>query len=475
MRPLLALAALLLPCTSMAASISASGYPGGPDSGAATANPAAVHYNPAALAAGEGLQIMVDGYASFVRVDATTTRNDGIDPNTGEAYGIAQARVVVPVALMGVSYRLPDTAPPVLNRMAFGLGVIDAFVGGGDYTAGEPDLEAPWESHQRYAGVSTAIITLHVIPAVGVTVVDGVHVGGGFKYIFDSIDALQTADPLGNEGQSVDGPYMGDTILEGHATGHHFGWNAGVLVDKWRYLQVGASYTDNGDFTAEGEGSLTVPQWLGGGSPDAIITFDMPLPSIVHLWGNSQVTDKLMLGAGWEYQMWGECCGDHEGDLRIGVTSTDGDDLGEDPEDGITGMTVGNEQYSPRRLWNASNFMASAGYQATDRIWFGGKLGYHQNAVPNYAVSATNIDYESVGGMLAGRFQVSEPLTLGVTYAKYFLFDREITNSAWDVRDETDPAYRDEYFSPKNPYKASTNGLYTAKADMVGVRIDLKF
>ncbi len=465
----LAFAALLMPSTATAASIGASGYPGGPDSSAATANVGAIHYNPAAIAATEGVQVMLDGYASFVRVDATATRNDGIDPNTGEPYDVAMARVMVPVGLIGATWKvIPD-------RLALGVGVIDAFVGGGDYTAGEPDLEAPWESHQRYAGVSTAIITLHAIGAVGVTVVDGVHVGGSFKTIIDKVDAIQASDPLGNEGQSVDGPYMGDTVLEIHGSGHHYGWAAGVFVDRWELLQVGASYTHNGVFRAEGEGSVSVPNWLGGGQPDALVTFEMPLPPIVHVWANSQVNDKLKVGAGWEYQMWNQAAGTHEGDIFIGITSTDGDALGEDPEDGITGLTVATEQYSPRRLWNASNFMASVGYQATDEIWLGGKAGYHQNAVPDYAVSATNIDSESVGGQLAFRYQVAEPLVVGISYAKYFLFDREITNSAWDVRDEEATAYRDEYFSPKNPYKASGNGLYTAKADMVGMRVDMKF
>jgi long-subunit fatty acid transport protein len=268
---------------------------------------------------------------------------------------------------------------------------------------------------------------------------------------------------------------MGDTVLEIHGTGHHFGWNAGLFVDRWKYFQLGASYADNGDFHAEGEGSVTVPQWLGGGSPPALITFDAPLPPVINVWANSQVTEKLMIGAGWEYQMWNACCGDHEGDILIGITSEDGDALGEDEEDGITGLTVATEQYAPRRLWNASNFMASAGYQANDWLWLGGKGGYHQNAVPDYAVSATNIDYQSVGFQLAARAKVAKPLTVGVSYAKYFLFERTITNSAWDVRDESDPAYRDEFFSPKNPYKASTNGVYSAKADMVGLRVDMKF
>jgi len=78
--PSLLLAAALAPLPALAGSISAPGYLGGPDSGAATPNPAAAHYNPAALGGTARFEYMVDTQFAFIRVDHTATRNGGIIP-----------------------------------------------------------------------------------------------------------------------------------------------------------------------------------------------------------------------------------------------------------------------------------------------------------------------------------------------------------------------------------------------------------
>ena len=465
---MLTLLALLCPAA-LAGSISAPGTIGGPDASAAKPNVAAIHYNPAAIAAIPGVQVLADVQVASVRVDATTTRNDGIDPNTGEAYNTAMARVKVPVAIIGATWQV------VPDRLTVGFGVSDVFVGGGNYMAGEPDEDPPYESWQRYAAVATSIITIHLIPAVGVTVVDGVHVGGSFKYILDTFEAIQASDPLGTEGMGPAGPYTSDTILTGDLSGSHIGWAAGLFVDRWQYAQVGVSYTDNGNFHAEGEGSLLAPALLSSSQEitevPANLTFDAALPSVIQAFVRSQVNDKLEVGAGVEVQLWGACCSGHEdGDIVIGVKSTNGDPLG--PDDGLL-ISVADTQYSPRRLENSMNFAVNAGLQATEAVWVGGRLGYNQNAVPDYAVSATNIDYANVGGTLAARYTVGKA-ELGLSYGKFFPFERNIEHAAWNVKEGEDD-YVDEYFSPVTPYKAGTNGTYNARVDALGVRVGAKF
>jgi long-subunit fatty acid transport protein len=262
-----------------------------------------------------------------------------------------------------------------------------------------------------------------------------------------------------------------DTLLEASVSGSHMGWNAGVFVDRIRLAQVGLSYHHNGVFSAEGEGTVTIPEGLGGGTAAADATVEIPLPDVVFAWVNSELNDDLTVGAGIEVQRWGDCCGGEDGDIVIGLLSEDGDALG--PEDGLP-FEVDSIQYSPRRLWNASNYAANAGFDATDRVWFGGRVGYNQNAVPDYAVSATNLDFQNVGFVVAGRYTLGK-VTLGLSYSKYFLTTREVTNSAWDVRDTEDPKYVDERFSPSLPYKASGSGIYQGKVDIVGVRVGAKF
>lgn len=450
-----------------AGSISTAGYTAGPDSNAAAANAAAAHFNPAALAATSGVQAMIDVQYSFVRIDYLATRNGGIDPNTGAAYEVASARVGVPNALVGLS------AQVIPDRLSLGLALTDTFLGGGNYTANEPDEAFPYEGSQRYAGVVSKLITLHVIPAVGLTVVDGLHVGGGFKYIFDSVYIQQCSDPLGAEGALYYPPdaYASDTLLEIQATGGHLGWNAGVLFDRFEKARIGASFAWNGAIDTAGEASLDATLIGVEDVVEATTTFQAALPPVIYAWADSQVTDDLNLGVGGEVQLWGACCGTAEGDIAIGLTSEDGDPLG--TEDGLT-RDMDPTIYSPRRLHNSVNLAAAGGYAVGDHFWLGGRLGWQGTAVPDYAVSATNLDFPSVGAMLAGRFR-TEHVELGLSYTKFFLLDRTITNSAWDVRDPDDPDWVDDRFSPEYPFKASADGEYSGAVDTVGVRIGGRF
>ena len=470
---------LLLGASSLsyAGGVSAPGVIGGPDAGAATASPIAPHYNPAALGGVNAPRVLLDAQVAAIRLDLTATRNDGLDPQscedvpgsdpatwTGcEPYDDSKARVQVPAFIAGV-------AVPVLpDRLTLGFAATDAFVGGGDYRAGEPDDEPPFVGHQRYFGVSTRIVTVSLIPAAALTVIDGLHVGGGLRYTIDMISATRSTN-LGLEGRGPLGP---DPVLEATTLGSHLGWNVGLFFDRVEQAQVGISYARNGTFQSEGDGTVTVPQ--GPLSPDEDATLDarvsVELPLADFLWAAvaSQLTSKLLLGAGLEYQMWGACCSDRSGDLALGITDENGDQLG------LGQLTVATEQYSPRRLENAMNLNVNGGYQISEPFWLGLRLGYNQNAVPDYALSATNLDFENAGLMIGARYQL-KALELGLTYGKYFLFEHTVTDSAWGAATDS-PDYVDERFSPgpAPPFQVSANGTYAGAIDIFGIRVGASF
>jgi len=173
------------------------------------------------------------------------------------------------------------------------------------------------------------------------------------------------------------------------------------------------------------------------------------------------------LGAGIEYQGWGMCCSGPDGDLTIDVT-----DAGGEPLSTATGE-IAPTIYSPRRLHNSMNFILSGSVQATPKLWLGTRWGYNTSAVPDYAVSATNLDFESVGAMLAARYKIG-PVALGLGYTKFIPFKRTITNSSWNAVEGSDD-YVDDRFSPALPYKANTNGEYKAVVDIIGVRVQSAF
>ena len=470
------LSSLFLSSTAMAGSIQAPGVIGGPDSGPTTGNPAATMYNPAALSQAEGFQSMLDIQLANVRIDITSWRNGGFDPNTGDAYNIAKARVKAPVTFLGFSHEILE------DKLTAGLGLTTPFIGGGDYTAGE-SIPPPYTSHQRYFGVNTKVITGQVIPAVSYTPVKdwGLHVGAGMTYTIDIIEVTKTSN-TGTEGvgsQVVDGeqvvaPYTTDAVLSGRATGSHIGWNIGVLFDKYKLAQVGASYTSGGTFDTKGDATVEFPGFLvTGGEAKTLkgeVAVKLKLPPIIRAGINSQLTDALNVGVAWDHYQWNKCCGGKDGDIDIKVNDKQGNPIGESDEE--VQISVAKQQYSPRRLWDASNISLFSGYQLDDRIWLGGRVGYNQNAVPDYAVGATNVDFENAGFMIGARYRLpmgtegKRGMTMGLAYSKYFLFTRSVAGTAWgaDVPDER--------FSPTQaPYNVSGDGVYEGKVDILGFRL----
>jgi long-subunit fatty acid transport protein len=454
----------LFSSTAFAGSITAPGVIGGLESGAATSNPAATHYNPGALGAAEGVDIMFDLQAAFAHAEVTTTRNDGIDPNTGEPYALAVADAVVPVFFLGGTWKVND-------QFALGIGATDSWVGGGDYSASEPTENGPFVGHQRYAGVKTTILTLAVTPAASFTVTDGVHIGAGYSFVYDMIDAVQSSDPLGLESTAM------DSVLSLSASGSHNTWNAGVLIDRFDGFSLGLSYAAPGTFDTEGTAAVSVPAALStnpGDNPDgltvddALSTVQLDLPAVIRAGLNIEATETLTIGFGYELQKWGDCCSGPDGDIAIGLTSADGDAVG--PDDGVI-LSIGTEQMSPRRLQNSSNYILTAQYQASDDLSVVARGMYNTNAVQDFAVSATNLDFTSYGGGLSANYQVNDTLGLSLAYTRFIPLERVITNSAWDVRDDTSADYIDDSFSPKSPYKAGTNGTYNAVNNVVGIRI----
>lgn len=291
----------LLALTSHAGSISTAGIQSGPDSGAATVDPAAVLLNPAAIAPTEGFDLMLDAQATAVRVQGVTTRNGGIDPNTGEDYTVAEGGAIVPNAVLGATWNV------VPKRLTLGLAVGQPFTGGGDYTKGENN-PPPYTSHTRYAGITVRVITVQTHLAAGLTIVDGVHIGAGAGYVVDHISALQASDPLGTEGRPIgEGePYSADSLLDASATGGHFAWNTGIFVNRFEKLQVGASFSGPGRFRGKGEGVVTLPELIQNenytGPIKGEVTFDYPLPAIGRVWLASQISPVFKVGAGYEYQ-----------------------------------------------------------------------------------------------------------------------------------------------------------------------------
>ena len=462
----LVLAVAVFPSLATAASIAPSATIGGVDAGPVTKDVVSIFHNPAAIAHLKGFDFVLDVQAADVRNEVIATRNDGIDPNTGEPYALSVAELVVPVFFLGGTYEVME------DKLVAGIGITPHFMGGGDYTGVESN-PPPYTGHQRYAGIDSKVISIAVMPTVAYRLTEALSVGAGFSYNVDIFDALQASDPIGTEGLGFggDAAYSYDVYLSAQGTGSHTTWSAGALYEIEDGIEIGLSYVAPSTWSVAGDVSVDAPDFLGGVTAPGVFSAEMPLPAITKFGIAAQFTEKLRAGWVLEYWAWGDCCSGQDGDLYINVLSEDGDPIGQ--ADGIT-IEVDEDIYSPRRVESAYNFATHLGYDYDAKTWLGARVAYNHHGIPDFAVTATNLDYDNIGFGVGARRYLSDNLVLGLSYTYYQVHGREITNSARNAPEDS-PNYVDERFSPSMPYSASGNGLYQAYNQVFGVRVAADF
>jgi long-subunit fatty acid transport protein len=99
----------------------------------------------------------------------------------------------------------------------------------------------------------------------------------------------------------------------------------------------------------------------------------------------------------------------------------------------------------------------------------GARVMYDRHAIPDSAVSANNIDFDSVIVGLMGEVKPIKKLGIGVSYSHHFLMDRVITNSAFAV--SLDPAVA----SPGRYFYPASNGTYSGSIDRLALYVRGRF
>jgi hypothetical protein len=159
--------------------------------------------------------------------------------------------------------------------------------------------------------------------------------------------------------------------------------------------------------------------------------------------------------------------------VQVQVRDSNGDPLG--PDQGLT-VESPVDQYSPRRLQDVWAVQVGVLGELGDANRLGASARWQQSAVPEYAVSVTNLDMETWSFSLFGERQLG-PLAVGIHGRHVVAPPRTVENSAWDVRMVTlegDSNFVDERFSPQLPFTASTNGTYSVALDSVALRIGFR-
>lgn len=445
--------------------------PGGALSGVATTDGAGLAYNPAGVSAG-GRQIWSELDGRTMNLLLTSTRNDGVDPNTGEIYLPSSSEETSYGGYIGAIYASEN------SRFGYGLALHSTGMQSVDFRGEE--IAPNYESHQRYGLIANDMRTTLLTSAVAFSLLERLHIGLGLSGGFDQIDFVQARDPLGTEGlgpaqegqgTGLTNPYSNDALISMNGSGSHMEFSAGALWVGDRY-SVGLSYWYSRPIHHIGSGTLIMPPMLGGGTIPIIGEAIIQNAPLARLGINVSPVNWLKASIDGELALWELCCSGKDGDMLMLLTDEKGDQIG--PEHGVL-SDVAVENYLPYRLGNRLALHGGVDILVSESVSIQAEAEWRSPSVPDYSVNAMNLDFEtlSVGGGM--EFTVYEGISLGFDYLEILSSTRSIDNSAWDVRvasiGDIDPDYVDERFSPQLPYTAGGNGNYESDMRTFSVRV----
>lgn len=438
--------------TALAGGLSAPGIGGG-WSGVSTADPAAVHWNPARLAGIPGFRLQLEaalviGHVEYRRERrATYQREDGfdfdlpldpadVDPSkTGWAEGVS-GTVVAPSGAIFASYQ-------ILDGLTVGLGAYPAFAAA---------LKLPDQGAHRWHLQEAFILGEYVTPAVGWQPVEWLQIGVGVDLVIGYL-ALRKVDDLAETellaetlarppiNQANDfGPdapagvreldvLARPTVING--TGFGISFKAGVTFIPLPELTLSLVYQHGVDLVLKGTGWLDMDhdfftkdlafqglQYPGLVKGDAYT--ELPLPGTLRLGIGWQMLEGVGLSLQASWTRWSTV-------EELAVT-LDSDDLAQ-PDLGIGPVA----RVALPRDWNDTFEIEVLGdFRIGESLRLGARLGYHSPASPDSTVDLASIDgHRLIVGLAAG-YELAEDLSLTTQLLLQQVLPRRVVASSHD-------------------------------------------
>lgn len=236
--------------------------------------PAAIFFNPGALALSDNTGISVNGSAVISNIDYNmpgTTYKSSLVDNVG-----------TPFAAYG-SFELND-------QMVGGLGI---------YTPYGNKVEWPNDWAGRYLSQSVDLKAIFIQPTLSYAVNDKFGIGAGLTYALGEV-TLERGIPLTTMGEEPDIMLESDGFVSG------IGYNAGMFYRPTDEISFGVNYrseieleAENGTVTFEDIPTIAQPSFDASAFDAAL-----PLPAELAFGAGWDVSDELTLGVDLNYTFW---------------------------------------------------------------------------------------------------------------------------------------------------------------------------
>ena len=425
-------------------------------SGPATADPAAVYYNPAMLAFSEeptllGGGLLILGELTYRRERrAVYQREDSLDfalpiePDAVDASktGFASEESAHPI---GLAPTLFGVLPFAGRKLAAGLGVYAPFAAQASF---DPD------GAQRFALQKGNIASIFVTPALSYRPLPKLAIGAGVSYVLGVAELRKVQDfaALADVGGGLASPpvnqandfgpdappgvreldVMARPIAIRNAIAHAATFNVGVAVEPTPAVRLGLSYQHSvsmhfrGEFTLDMDEDFFTQDLENQGfkyparvQGDADIA--LTLPSALRFGAHWEASERWSLGLNAVYTLWSQLDA-----IRVEVQS---------PQ--LVQAKLGLPDHSavalPRRFRNTIGGDVFARWQVTPSVGLWLPFGYRSSATPDSTIDVGSLDGDRLVLGFGGAVQLARRYALLADAQLQSILPRRVVGSDSDL------------------------------------------
>lgn len=390
---------------------------GGPSSGPMVPNPAAIFWNPAALAGIEGRALMFDIGLVMARGDYQRAPDSNFS-----FYPEVSANAIFPIPLLGYVDNFG------LKRWRFGFAIYTPFGTGGSW-----DPDGP----QRYHLIQGLDASIATTAAAAFKVSDRFSVGLGVTYLFSALQgqlALDLAPRLfdlipPSIALATESPLFTAITTTGLMTSHNFAINGGFFFQPTDDIDLGIGGQIPVRLNNIGTVEVTLPDTVALGEP--ILDFLGFRGQTIRAQGRISILRPGFLSAGAGWRPGPDLA--LEGVLTYVFSSMNSTFVSElfgtgfafldSPEGTSTRQTGANDSYQIK---------VGGRYQLNPNFMIGGYLTYIEGGIASQFVNASGVGFDLLIPTWLMQYRYKKEHSFGLSINPLFVFTRTITNSIFD-------------------------------------------
>lgn len=400
-------------------------------------NPFSIYFNPAAISAAKGTQLVIDASLVYrtARYDrpvselspsaALANANGGNGPDDTEKRansGKAKLDNLIPLPFVGI------TSDFGTKNITAGLATYIPMGGQAAWSSNDgavtPSTPGAVDGQQRWFNVSGRILSLYNTAAVAVSIPKAhLSIGVNGSLVMSQVHTVRARNPDGSDDTrtTLGGLKEGRALIDASGTNIAAGigiyWE--IVPEK---IALGASYTIRPGFGEMRLGGTLKTQLATANPTSQDIDFTQEYPDVFRFGMSYAITDAFHLRGDVEYVTWSnfkrQCVVDPGGQCNIDER---GDALPTKPgEPGVV-------QVVERRWKDAGGVRISASYFLSKPTELFGSLGVDTSSVPDETLDPSFIDATKYMGTVGVRQQIGSRFFLAGSYNHVYFVDTDTT------------------------------------------------